>query len=146
VTPLERPNNRDQGPAKGGIFWLLNFCKIQNMEYSEYSVYVKIITSKSNFYFREILVPTWILIENSITSSECRALTATWKIAYINVIVTIHFMLSMSYLRIPHFKTSTRTVANERRKEGGHMSILKLFDIKYIWHFFNFEEKVLVLV
>jgi len=41
---------------------LLYFWEIQNMEYSKYSVYIKIIAPKLNFYFCKILVPTQILI------------------------------------------------------------------------------------
>jgi hypothetical protein len=47
------------GEAKneGGIFQLLYLCKIQNMEYTVYSVNKKYIASKLNFYFFKILIP-----------------------------------------------------------------------------------------
>jgi hypothetical protein len=62
------------GPAKGGIFRLSYFCKIQYTEYSKYSVYIKIIASKLNFNFCETLLPTQILIEYMIAITEHRAL------------------------------------------------------------------------
>jgi len=47
---------------------------LQKTEYPEYSVYIKIIMSKSNFYFCKILIPTRILIKYTITITERRAL------------------------------------------------------------------------